>query len=99
MRNVIGPFRNNTLCKYDLKGSSVNRKTDFEIDSVQKIVMKDINFEEIEKYILLNEVNIERLRSLSTADAYFLNDMEIMDYSLFLVKITLSNKQVCYYIL
>jgi hypothetical protein len=94
MRNVIGPFKNHILCKYDLKGSSVNRKTDFEIDSVEKIVMKDLNFDEIEKYIMLSSLDKERLRFACTADAYFLNDMEIMDYSLFVVKLSLTNKEI-----
>jgi len=94
MRNVIGSFKNHILCKYDLKGSSVNRKTDFEIDSVEKIVMKDLNFDEIEKYIILSNLDKERLRFACTADAYFLNDMEIMDYSLFVVKLSLTNKEM-----
>jgi len=94
MRNVIGQFKNNILCKYDLKGSIVNRKTDFEIDTVENIVMKDLNFDEIEKSLLLNSLDKEKLRFTCTADAYFLNDMEIMDYSLFVVKLSLSSKEI-----
>ena len=94
MRNVIGQFKNNALCKYDLKGSSLNRRTDFEIDTVHKIVMKDLNFDEIEKYLVMDKVDIERLRFACMTDAYFLNDMDIMDYSLFVVKLSLNNKEI-----
>ncbi len=94
MRNVIGQFKDYALCKYDLKGSSINRKTEFEIDTVNNIVMKDINFEEIEKYLLLNKVDIEKIRSITSADAYFLTDMGIMDYSLFVVKLSLNSSEV-----
>lgn len=98
MRNVIGPFRNNVLCKFDLKGSSVDRRTHFQLEVVHKIVMKDINFEEIEKYLVLDNIDIERLRSGASADAYFLTDMEIMDYSLFVVKLSMSVKDVRLYL-
>jgi hypothetical protein len=94
MRNVIGQFKKNVLCKYDLKGSSLNRKINFEIDNVHKIVMKDLNFDEIEKCLLLSKVDIERLRFACMTDAYFLNDMDIMDYSLFVVKISLNREEI-----
>lgn len=94
MRNVIGQFKRNVLCKYDLKGSSLNRKENFEIDNVHKIVMKDLNFDEIEKCLLLNKVDIERLRYACMTDAYFLNDMDLMDYSLFVVKISLNREEI-----
>jgi 1-phosphatidylinositol-4-phosphate 5-kinase len=90
MRNVIGPFKPNILCKFDLKGSSLNRKTSFEIDLVHNVVMKDLNFDEIEKFLILDKLGIERLRFACMTDAYFLNDMEIMDYSLFVVKLSLN---------
>jgi 1-phosphatidylinositol-4-phosphate 5-kinase len=94
MRNVIGSLKNNILCQYDLKGSSLNRTTELEIDKVNKIVMKDNNFEEIEKYILLEKGEINRLRAISKADAYFLTDMGIMDYSLYVVKLSLGREQI-----
>lgn len=94
MRNIVGPFRNNILCKYDLKGSVINRKTSFEMDNVQKIVMKDVNFDEIEKYLYLDRVDSERVINTATNDAYFLTDMNIMDYSLFVVKVSLPDKIV-----
>jgi hypothetical protein len=94
MRNVIGTLKSNILCQYDLKGSSLNRTTELEIDKVNRIVMKDNNFEEIEKFILLDKSEIERLRTISKADAFFLTDMGIMDYSLFVVKLSLTKEQV-----
>lgn len=94
MRNVIGHFKNHVLCKYDLKGSTIDRKENFEIDEVNNIVMKDINFDEIEKYLLLNDMDIQKIHSIVSADAYFLTDMNIMDYSLFVVKLSLNAVEV-----
>jgi hypothetical protein len=94
MRNVIGPLKTNILCQYDLKGSSLNRTTEMEIDKVQRIVLKDNNFEEIEKYLLILPNDIERLRAQAKSDAFLLTEMEIMDYSLFVVKLSLSKDQV-----
>jgi 1-phosphatidylinositol-4-phosphate 5-kinase len=94
MRNVIGGFKSNIMCQYDLKGSSLNRTTELEIDKIERIVMKDNNFEEIEKFLLIEKNEIERLRVGTKVDAAFLNDMEIMDYSLFVVKLSLTKDQM-----
>ena len=56
--------------------------------------MKDINFEEIEKYILIRKEEVERLRICAKTDAGFLNEMSIMDYSLFVVKISINREEV-----
>lgn len=89
MRNVIGSFKNSIICKYDLKGSSINRKTNFEPGKINSVVLKDLNFDEIEKSLLLSQIDTQKLRSICSADAYFLTDMGVMDYSLFVVKIYL----------
>jgi len=94
MRNIIGQFKNSILCQYDLKGSVINRKANFEFDTIQKIVMKDLNFEEIEKRLLLRKIDMERLRNNCKSDSFFLADLDIMDYSLFVVKVCLNNKEI-----
>jgi len=82
------------MCKYDLKGSTLNREIEIDLENIQKIVMKDNNFEDIEKCLLLEESDIVRLNKIVREDATFLKDLDIMDYSLLVVKISLNQKEV-----
>jgi len=93
MRNVIGDFKDNTVVKFDLKGSTYNRKANFDMDNANNSVMKDLNFDEIEKNIMISESCINKLRDLVKQDSKFLCRSELMDYSLFLVKLTLNKEE------
>ena len=93
MRNVLGEFKNNIIAKYDLKGSSKNRTSAFDMANSDSSTMKDLNFNEFEQGIMLSRYNIRRFRKLTRFDSTFLCKMSLMDYSLFLVKITLSKEQ------
>ena len=92
MRNVIGDFKDNTIVKFDLKGSTYRRKTNFYMENNNN-VMKDLDFNEFEKSIMMSDVSIERLRKITAIDSIFLKNSELMDYSLFLVKLTLTKKE------
>ena len=93
MRNVLGEFKNNIIAKYDLKGSSKNRISAFDMANSDSSTMKDLNFNEFEHGIMLSRYNIRRFRKLTRYDSTFLSQMSLMDYSLFLVKLTLSKEQ------
>ena len=84
MRNVIGDFKDNTIVKFDLKGSTYKRKSKFDMGNNNN-VMKDLDFNEFEKSIMLSLSSIERLRINSAKDSQFLCKSGLMDYSLFLV--------------
>ena len=92
MRNVIGDFKDNTIVKFDLKGSTYKRKANFDINDNNN-VMKDLDFNSFEKGIMLSLSSIEKLREVIKNDSNFLCKSELMDYSLFLVKLTLSKKE------
>ena len=94
MRNVIGEFKNNIVAKYDLKGSTQNRTEEFDMEKPDVPTMKDLNFNEFEKGIFISGDNIKIFRNLIKLDSIFLSRMELMDYSLFLVKLTLSKEQI-----
>ncbi len=94
MRNVIGEFKDNIIAKYDLKGSTKNRITEFDLEKLADRTLKDLNFNEIEKGIFISDDNINIFRKLIYYDSKFLCEMELMDYSLFLVKLTLSKEQI-----
>jgi hypothetical protein len=93
MRNVIGTLKDNTVVKFDLKGSTYKRKADFDVDNLNRDVMKDLNFNEIEQNIKISQDSIDQLRSMISSDSKFLSESELMDYSLFLVKITLNKEE------
>jgi hypothetical protein len=93
MRNVIGDFKENTVVKFDLKGSTYKRKANFDMDSTNTNVMKDLNFDELERNIMINNNSINKLRDIVKQDSKFLCRSELMDYSLFLVKLTLNKEE------
>lgn len=94
MRNLFGNFKDNITCKYDLKGSTLGRKQNLDKEKVEQTVMKDINFKEIEKGILISEADVNRLRTACLNDSKFLEALGIIDYSLLVVKLSLSKEQL-----
>jgi hypothetical protein len=92
MKNVIGSFNENLICKYDLKGSSLNREV--KLGEYVENVMKDNNFKDIEQVLLLNKKNSSNLREIAKEDANFFSRVEIMDYSLLVAKISLNKDEV-----
>ena len=93
MRNVIGELKDNTVIKFDLKGSTYKRKEDFDANDINNKVMKDLNFNEIEQNIMISKQRIDHLRNIISLDSKFLSESELMDYSLFLVKLTLNKEE------
>ena len=92
MKNVVGSFNDNVICKYDLKGSYLDRKVNFE--NVDQKVMKDINFNEAEQIFLLNKNDSKKLLNIAKKDANFFCSSGIMDYSLLVAKISLNNEEI-----
>ena len=93
MRNVLGDFKDNIIAKYDLKGSTANRKSKFDMEKSDSSTMKDLNFNEFEHGIMISKENIEQFRKVTRADSTFLSSLDLMDYSVFLVKLTLSKEE------
>jgi 1-phosphatidylinositol-4-phosphate 5-kinase len=95
IRNLTGLFNpENIFVKYDLKGSIHNRKMDLEYETLQKEVLKDINFEEREgKCIMLYNRDSEKIINILKKDAEFLSNCEIIDYSLLVIKICITEEE------
>ena len=93
MKNLIGNLKENIICQYDLKGSTFNRKSNFDPQIVDKNVMKDLNFDEFETGLLFSENNSKTIREIVKKDSEFLASLDLMDYSLFVVKLSL-NKEI-----
>lgn len=94
MKNVFGAFNQIETLKYDLKGSRLDRKVDFNPAEVEGKVFKDNNFREIEKVILLSENDSKTVRDILQTDAAFLFEQGIMDYSLLVVKMQMNSTEV-----
>ena len=94
MRNIIGPLKENVIAKYDLKGSWVGREEKLDMENISGMVLKDNNFIDFEHYLLMDKNETKRLRDNCLSDGYFLSEMSLMDYSLFLVKISLSKNEI-----
>lgn len=67
--------------KYDLKGSTVGRRTD-DADCEDGAVQKDINFAEQNRKICLGKDRILLFAETLRADTSYLRELRIMDYSL-----------------
>ena len=94
MRNVIGNLKENIVAKFDLKGSTTNRELKgIDMTKIDNDVMKDINFNDIEFAIMLSNRNIKLIRDITTKDSLFLAGLGLMDYSLFVVKLSLNKEE------
>ena len=94
MRNVIGSLKNNIVAKFDLKGSTINRELkELDMSKIDNGVMKDVNFNDIEFGILVNNDNILKINFTAQNDSTFLASMDLMDYSLFVVKLSLNKEE------
>ena len=95
MRNVIGSLKNNIVAKFDLKGSTINREIKgLDMSKIDNGVMKDVNFNDIEFGIMVNNKNNENINKRAYNDSKFLERMGLMDYSLFVVKLSLNKREL-----
>jgi hypothetical protein len=93
MKNVFGTFdEENIIVKFDLKGSALNRRVSTIKDQImQPNVLKDINFTETEKVLEVSEKNSKLLKNIINSDTKFLCKQGIMDYSLLVIKICVTD--------
>ena len=94
MRNVIGSLKDNIVAKFDLKGSTINREIKgLDMSKIDNGVMKDLNFNDIEFGIMVNNDNNKKINKIAETDSKFLAKMDLMDYSLFVVKLSLNKEE------
>lgn len=94
MKDVFGAFSENVQVKFDLKGSTLNRKVQLENKQLEKIVMKDINFKESEQMIFLDNIHARNLQISCKQDSEFLSECGVMDYSLLVVKCGMNTAEM-----
>ena len=95
MRNVIGSLKENIVAKFDLKGSTINRELKgLDMSKIDNGVMKDVNFNDIEFGIFVNNNNNKKINLMAQNDSKFLAKMDLMDYSLFVVKLSLNKEEI-----
>ena len=97
MRNMIGPFSKDVICKFNLKGSTRNRNGEIDtidLERIEKNVLKDIEFNEAEKVLLLTPQKCEQVRDTIKNDVTMLRDLELMDYALFVIKVRMNKSEL-----
>ena len=92
MRNVIGDFKDNAYRRYDVKGSTHGRSVNI-TENIKNLILKDENFVEIEKKIFLKKEDIQKFHKIIKDDSNFLKKQQVMDYSLFIIKINLTDEE------
>lgn len=95
MRNAKGPFKKYIRKCFDLKGSTMNRKTNTKFKGKSSFfdVKKDINFNNEIGQMNLVDYEKERFLKAIHEDVNFLVDLELMDYSLFLMQIKMNDSE------
>jgi len=91
MRDGRGALKKFIKNIYDLKGSKANREVKESIDN-PKAVRKDLNFDKEIKHLEIEERNkfIESIKN----DSEFFEDLNIMDYSLLVIKLELNDSNI-----
>jgi hypothetical protein len=91
LRDARGPFKSFIKTTYDLKGSLHNRETYITEENMHdpNLARKDLNFLKEEKILELK--NRKEFLENATKDAEFFEDLNLMDYSLLLLKLEFND--------
>ncbi|CAK85804.1 unnamed protein product (macronuclear) [Paramecium tetraurelia] len=85
MRNIAQT--SNTFRIYDLKGSSYDREVAKKDTNLQKVVLKDLDFLNIEKYLYISQEDASLIAENAIKDSNFFKSQGLIDYSLIVFKI------------
>jgi hypothetical protein len=89
MKNILGCVRSQIIRTYDLKGSKYDREVNIGDSSneLEKLTLKDIDFMKMEKRIYVRNDLKADLRDIIEKDTLFLKNLNLIDYSLLIVKV------------
>ncbi|CAK74756.1 unnamed protein product (macronuclear) [Paramecium tetraurelia] len=96
MKNLsLGIPRNQILRTYDLKGSEYDREVLAKKpeSDLSKLTLKDLDFFKIEQQIWVEKTMIEKLNQNLIKDSNFLENQNLIDYSLLVMKIDWKSQQ------
>lgn len=85
MRNIART--SNTFRIYDLKGSSYDREVAKKETDLKSVVLKDLDFLNIEKYLYISQDDARYIVDNAIKDSNFFRSMGLIDYSLIVFKI------------
>lgn len=96
MRNIANCDSKFKLATYDLKGSKLDRevlkKKNSQNSEIKKMVLKDLDFDSIEKKLYIDDKLKEKLLEILKKDSIFLKFHGLIDYSLLVFKIKKENR-------
>ena len=90
MKNMLACHNNQILRTYDMKGSRYDREVNVrnkQINELQKMTLKDIDFMKEEGIIHVSNENKVKLSEIITKDSLFLKNLNLIDYSLLVIKV------------
>lgn len=92
MKNIAGCDREQISRTYDMKGSTDDRQIlkerEYEDEElVGNVVLKDLDFIHLEQQIEIDATFAKELRSQLRIDTEFLRDLNIIDYSLLVMRV------------
>lgn len=92
MKNIAGCEREQISRTYDMKGSTDDRQilkeSEYEDeDLVGRAVLKDLDFIHLEHQIEIDTTLAKELRTQLRIDTEFLRDLNIIDYSLLVMRV------------
>lgn len=85
MRNIART--SNTYRIYDLKGSSYDREVAKKEINLSSVVLKDLDFLNIEKYLYISQDDARLIVDNAIKDSNFFRSLGLIDYSLIVFKI------------
>jgi len=90
MKNILGCSRGQIIRTYDLKGSKYDREVainEAAMNELSTITLKDIDFMKMETKLHIKNQAKSRLRDIIAQDTIFLKNLNLIDYSLLVVKV------------
>lgn len=89
MKNILGCTRDQIIRTYDLKGSKYDREVNIGDSSneLSTLTLKDIDFMKMEKRLYIKNQLKTELRQIIEKDTLFLRGLNLIDYSLLIVKV------------
>lgn len=89
MKNILGCSKKQIIRTYDLKGSKYDREVNIgeTCNELSTITLKDIDFMKMEKRLYIRNELKAYLREIIERDTLFLKNLNLIDYSLLIVKV------------
>ena len=96
MKNILGCERKQIIRTYDMKGSKYDREVikaekKYKYNELMNLTLKDTDFAKLEGKLRIDPQLIKEFRNIIRKDSSFLKSLNLIDYSLLVVRIQWPN--------